>query len=792
MQMLGVGLLLLCFTGLAPKALAVNTDSLYRELKLVSSELRKAQLLLDIGSNLRFNYPDSALRELDRAMVHLRKTRRNIFMRESDTLLLSADILYRRAEIYSVFTGDYRRSLALLNDAEQRYLKAETQGRRSQSLAYAGLGNCLMVKGNISFFTNDYDKAEHYYQQAADFYRKAANDLDYMRAMNNLGNIYRVREEYLKALEHYALAKEYFEESGALFFIAGVNSNMGLIYQVLGDPVMAAGFFEQAMRAYETLNNTRGIATVSLNLGNVFADLNETGKALEYYHKSLQLDEMTENLNGIAIAASNIAYIYFEQGNSDMAMDYHHKAIDLYLELNNMDGYHSTMHAYARHLLKTNQRAEALQILHTVKSHLESQNMRSLVVDVNADIARYYLAGGNSSRAIALMEETLEEALALDLRAAASRLYLVLTDAYEKQGNVARALEMHRKYHELNTELFSLDKQKGVMEIEARFRLEKVSAEVERLRQESLIGQMKLRQQEMLILLGIFVILLLSGLAFAVNIRYRLGNRHNKQLEDLVSQLQEANQIIQERNQVRDKLFSVISHDLRSPFSGLIGLTAIMKDEFASLSREDLADYIQMTHNTAAQAFNLFENLLHWGKLQLEEVKPHPGALNLYSAVSRIEELFANNLKIKKIELENKLPEQLMVWADGNMIEIVIRNLISNAIKFSYSSSQILIEARQEGSVAICTVTNYGVPIPPNKISHLFTVEYNRSTPGTMNEKGTGLGLILCREMIEMNKGRIWIEKSDMHSTSFCFSLPALDLQKQERMLMNQRTNPQA
>ncbi|MBN1219051.1 MAG: hybrid sensor histidine kinase/response regulator [Anaerolineae bacterium] len=233
-------------------------------------------------------------------------------------------------------------------------------------------------------------------------------------------------------------------------------------------------------------------------------------------------------------------------------------------------------------------------------------------------------------------------------------------------------------------------------------------------------------------------------------------------------------------NTDKDKFFSIISHDLRSPFTSLLGNTELMVKMIDRLSQEDIREMSQSINNQAKAAHRLLENLLTWSQLQRGRIEYDPGPVELHQLVGNTVTLLQEVAQSKEIQLEQTIEDELFVYADKYMIDTVIRNLTSNALKFTPPGGQVILSARPNGflpgkkgpSWVEVSVIDTGVGISPEDIDKLFKIEVHHTTPGTAQEQGTGLGLILCREMVEKNGGHIWVESELGQGTTVKFTVP--------------------
>lgn len=248
-----------------------------------------------------------------------------------------------------------------------------------------------------------------------------------------------------------------------------------------------------------------------------------------------------------------------------------------------------------------------------------------------------------------------------------------------------------------------------------------------------------------------------------------------EQAEELRKQAEELNKMnksLRTLNATKDKFFSIIAHDLKNPFQSIIGFTELLLTNFESLSDEKKIGHLNIIYSSAENVFKLLENLLQWARSQTGKIQFEPEEFELDKVIEPNIELVDSLLKDKNIEVSNNIPEGTTVYADKNMINTVIRNLISNAIKFT-EDGKLNIEAQaQEGSVTV-RISDTGLGIPESKLDTLFEVEKSKSTEGTRNESGTGLGLILCKEFVVKNQGKIWVESKEGEGSTFSFSVPA-------------------
>jgi PAS domain S-box-containing protein len=237
--------------------------------------------------------------------------------------------------------------------------------------------------------------------------------------------------------------------------------------------------------------------------------------------------------------------------------------------------------------------------------------------------------------------------------------------------------------------------------------------------------------------------------------------------------IQNINIELAEINATKDKFFSIISHDLRSPLSGLMQILFIIAEDYDSLPNEEKLEMITDVANTSKKTYELMENLLEWSSIQTGTIPFYPKKLTLLTLLNNLEDLYNQNLKSKEITLKIDVEPEISVFADKKMTETILRNLISNSIKFTHPKGIVSVSLEPGNDFVVIKVRDTGVGIKTELLSELFKVDKVQSTRGTEKETGTGLGLILCKELVEKQNGKMWVESKEDEGTTFYFTLPA-------------------
>ncbi|MGM0497960.1 MAG: ATP-binding protein [Bacteroidota bacterium] len=244
------------------------------------------------------------------------------------------------------------------------------------------------------------------------------------------------------------------------------------------------------------------------------------------------------------------------------------------------------------------------------------------------------------------------------------------------------------------------------------------------------------------------------------------------QNEELEKKQQELNEI----DATKDKFFSIIAHDLKNPIAGFLELTDLLSENYYELSQSEAKELIQLMNKNSKQLYSLLENLLHWSRAQTGNISYSPEGLKLIEVAEETINLLRMNIESKQLKLINRISSNIYVYGDNNMISTILRNLLSNAVKFSYEGKRLEIEASllDDGMVEV-GIRDFGTGIPKAEQEMLFKIGHNVAKNGTANEKGTGLGLLVCREFVEKHQGKIWVESKPFEGSTFKFTIPSLD-----------------
>lgn len=248
--------------------------------------------------------------------------------------------------------------------------------------------------------------------------------------------------------------------------------------------------------------------------------------------------------------------------------------------------------------------------------------------------------------------------------------------------------------------------------------------------------------------------------------------KKNIEIEFQTKELEKQRTELESLNSTKDKFFAIIAHDLKNPFSTVLGLSELLAREFETFDSESLKNFITQIYKYSNNTFNLLENLLQWSMLQTGRMPLHPKLVNLKSIIEENIDLLLGNAVNKGISIKTQLHTECSAYVDTNQITTVVRNILSNAIKFTPTDGEITIRVEPNAEFWQISIKDTGVGISEKELQKLFLIGSNPTTMGTSQETGTGLGLILCKEFVERNGGKIWVESSLGKGSTFFFTVP--------------------
>jgi|JI8StandDraft_1071087.scaffolds.fasta_scaffold08084_4 two-component system sensor histidine kinase/response regulator len=240
--------------------------------------------------------------------------------------------------------------------------------------------------------------------------------------------------------------------------------------------------------------------------------------------------------------------------------------------------------------------------------------------------------------------------------------------------------------------------------------------------------------------------------------------------------IRKTNEQLKELNATKDKFFSIIAHDLKNPFNTLLGFSKLLFENAPNYTTDQIQQYAQIMNHTAKQSYALLENLMQWAKSQTEKIKISPRNSSMNELLSITIPIVNGSALKKNITIENNISTEDLVYADNSLTTTILRNILTNAIKFTHTNGKIIVSTQRKDDFLEVSITDTGVGIEPMNMDKLFRIDSKVTSHGTDNEEGTGLGLILCKEFVEKQGGTIWANSEVGKGSAFTFTLPLAEI----------------
>lgn len=357
-----------------------------------------------------------------------------------------------------------------------------------------------------------------------------------------------------------------------------------------------------------------------------------------------------------------------------------------------------------------------------------------------------------------------------------TQVYQAYSEYYRSQGDYPRAYDFLNKYVLLHDSIYNIEKERQISEFSARF-------ESDQKEQENMLLKQRFRNIKLIGLISAGFIFVLITILIVNNRRKKIANRelakrnelitnHKANLSVAFDMLRHREKELLDANNSKDVFFSIIAHDLKSPFNALLGFSNLLKDEFDSFTEEEVRKFIGNIASSAENIYLLVENLLAWSRTQTNRTVINLARIDLSEKVREVINTLTPQIQKKNIRVFVNSGNPLIVSTDPGMIDFVIRNLLSNAIKYSFAGGEIRIDQEHLAQKIKVAFIDNGVGIPSENLSRLFRIDGKVKTPGTDHETGTGLGLIVCKEFIEKLGGELWVESRESAGSTFFFTLP--------------------
>jgi signal transduction histidine kinase len=716
-----------------------------------------------LGVQAQSAHSSRALRQLNQAKVEALQNLAQALERSSQALQSaqaeSNDSVYVEALLLSA-------ELRALQGLKPEALQLYEHGREvADSLGYQSAAcRSVLEMGYLHYSMGAYDHASTFFEEGLEMAQIHGLETEKARALNLLGKYHHTKGDFHRSVGYYKQAAEVSLALDDVAQSAALQLNIGKNYIAEGNIYKALSSYLQAYDWSLKSDNLLLKSDVINHLGSLYLMLKQPEKSLEYHREALRLRTLMQVPQDRASSHNNLGETFLFLHRYDSARVHIEQSLALCQQVNYRKGTIKAMTNLGRVHNGFQQWSEAQTLLHRALQWAQQSGYDAGIVESALALGQSFLGQKRYAEAVSNFELSLDRMQRAHITEFRVDAFEGLYRASKSLGNTAKALEMHEAYAQAMYAKLQAESDNRLAELRVRFDLERKENDNLLLRQENDLKQLALNKRNwMLASVGGLLVFLLVFLVLIYN-RYVQKQRAHVQLQQLNRKLELA-------HVEKDKMFSIIAHELRNPLYWFQNLAEAVSRNHAQMSEEKLRKSLYAIDESAKHAFHLMDNLLNWSRTRLNRITPRKGNLQLRPLVDEAMDMFGSIVKQKEIETVLEVDAQTVVFADSEMLGCVVRNLISNAIKYTPVQGRIEVHAQVEGLFCVVSVINSGGGISTEQAQQLFRPDRFESSPGLMQEKGSGLGLKVSKEFAQLNGGEIWVEPHVQNQTCFRFSV---------------------
>ena len=569
--------------------------------------------------------------------------------------------------------------------------------------------------------------------------------------------------EYVQALETFNNGAQALLKSDNFKHLGSTYSMIASIFRMNGLYDRAIEYTVRAKLNYDKADFTEGSAWTAYLLGRIYADLKLPEKAhenfleaLEKYSKQASADG---NNNGKAICYEQLAILNIESEDFEKARENINKAMEIYTTDNSKFGLANVYkhlgvieYSTGNYALAEKHLTQSLQIKKEVNDNLSMPGIYEYM-------GLSLIEQGNTKEGFKTMRQGLQMAIKNNQKKTQLDIYSKLTHAYLSINDFESAFASQNKEIEIQNLILSGAANIKTEQLQAIYEMDEKNSQIAELEKQNEINELNIRQQQLtrnIMIIGIILVLFISLSIIWFNRKLRQNNRK-----------------LNETNAAKDRFFAIIAHDLRGPTSALASLLEHLNSSFDEFSADELKDILSTLYKSAENVSQLLENLLVWVQSQVDKIEYRPKDLKLTNILQNALKGLSQSAENKQIDISIEKDDSTMVFADNDMVQTILRNILSNAIKFTPRGGSVKVwSAVTDKKMVEISIADNGVGIEKSKLANIFDLANLYHTKGTENEMSTGLGLILVKDFVDKNKGTLSIKSEQGKGTTVSFTLP--------------------
>ena len=620
-----------------------------------------------------------------------------------------------------------------------------------------------------------------------------ANKLNYKygkgEALFSISYCYDQSGEWESAIDNLEDAITIFKELKDTTYLIGCTLNIGLLYSYGADLVKGLEYTIEAKEMSEERSDKYALPEAYTNIGWFYEYLDEFRSAHNYYTKALEITREKDKVDFICILNIGLGYVNIKLHKLDEALKNLKRAQELLPKIEDKHLESEIIMLFATYFLETNNLSEAEKNLKKAALLITQLNFERLRPDLyyakgklSFKQGKYKEALGNFDNALKYCEQLKKYDVLKDILEDKAEVYAQLGQ-YE---NAYRMVQRKNQADEL-IQPNKIAQVLGEFEHKEQLKEQKAQAQLQEKLEEEQNKTISYRERVQLQITAfstIILVIVVIVLSYYVVLKkkhskilsqnYNTINKQKLLLERNIDKLAENEQNLKRLNATKDKFFSIIAHDLKNPFNVLIGISDLIRTNSDIKHSKEFEKLVEGMFQTATSGYNLLENLLEWSRTQTDSIQFDAKDFAFSEILETNKTIFEQAANAKRIQISWPEENDHIVFADYNMVNFIIRNLLNNAVKFSQEDGKIEVSTHVEDQMLVCAIRDHGIGIDKDTLSKLFKIEYSVQRDGTSKEKGTGLGLILCKEFIEKNEGQIRVKSEPGKGSTFSFSLPLI------------------
>ncbi len=619
-------------------------------------------------------------------------------------------------------------------------------------MAYKSYGNIYTGKQNVKEAIRNFRKGISMAHQLNDF----PFLINFKRGV---GIVYLNQGNYDSAAPYINSAYRIAQMTNDTLMIPFIMTDLAHLQGLFGNYDSAANFLYLAEPYFLQTNNNFQLLLLYNMLGIIFQNTKKFKIAMRYFQQALDYDSLTNKLYFAPQILGNIGQLYFTEEKYDTALRYFLKTKELLSPVSHPQFYYNNLVNIANTYLQQKDFKRALELYKEVSRSSIFKGDKTLETAVTINFGVVYFELERYDFARKWTKKGLQMAKKNRMKEYEKNAFETLYQIDSAQGYWVSSINDLKRAYRLSNSLVNEQTLNNIENIRLSNNLEKEKVKNDYLKVENKLRKKSIQMQR------IFIFVLTGFILFFIILLIILTKSRHK--------IKKLNGELEQQNRMKSKFFSIISHDLRSPFNSLLGIVELLQSPDYELSDEESNELISALGKSARLAFNLLQNLLEWSRLQQGHIENIPLSFHVNSLSAQTCELYALNAAQKEINLECSVDEEIVAYADERLFTNLLNNLVNNALKFTDKGGSVKITSSIKDDVVEVCVSDTGIGIPKDKLETLFDVDNEYLKPGTNKERGTGLGLTLCKEYALLMGGTIFIESTEGEGSRFCFTLPA-------------------